>query len=297
MHSEDFFGPEPPPWADQSRDLDQELIDALLRGPVDGRRDLDVAIALAELVHDEFRAFGTSGGERLDNGQSRAVLRALQTVLKRVGGVEFNPPFRNFETFHEHWVRNGCSGSGGYQARRDLLSDLFNPLHERLRVIEDRGSTGPKVTSQALDTLTDPTAIRDHLDRIERNLDADPRAAVGSAKELVESTAKLVLTAQKIPYGKNDDLQKLAHAAQQALGLAPKQVDGEQEVAPGLRSLLGGLLSLARGLAELRNQVGTGHGREQVPQWVTPRHARMAVGAAHVWCQFVLETLEARQPQ
>lgn len=35
-----------------------------------------------------------------------------------------------------------------------------------------------------------------------------------------------------------------------------------------------------RGLAELRNKVGAGHGHESVPTWVQPRHARLASGAA-----------------
>jgi hypothetical protein len=101
-----------------------------------------------------------------------------------------------------------------------------------------RPAAVPKLTQTALNALTDPPAIRDHLDRIERNLEDDPRAAAGAAKELVESTAKVVLTQDDVAYKPADDLQKLAHAAQKVLGLTPKEVDSALETARGLRSLL-----------------------------------------------------------
>jgi hypothetical protein len=44
-------------------------------------------------------------------------------------------------------------------------------------------------------------------------------------------------------------------------------------MARALRRILGALTSLTQGLTELRNQVGTGHGRESVPAWVRQRHA------------------------
>ena len=41
--------------------------------------------------------------------------------------------------------------------------------------------------------MRDPAAILDNLDRIQRAIGDDPAQAVGSAKELIESTAKTVL--------------------------------------------------------------------------------------------------------
>lgn len=205
--------------------------------------------------------------------------------------VEFG--FRDFDSFRSYWNRKGASGAGGWQARRDLLTDLFNPIHDRLEALA-AGGFGPKVTDEALSSLDDPGAIRDHLDRIERNLDDDPRLAVGSAKELVESTAKLVLRRSGVEYGRSDDLPSLVAKAHTALGVNAKQVDEGAENAVGIRTLLGAVSRIGVGMAELRNQVGTGHGQAEVPTWVTPRHARLAVGSAHVWCQFVLETLEHR---
>jgi hypothetical protein len=51
----------------------------------------------------------------------------------------------------------------------------------------------PRLAEGALAGLTDAAAIREQLDRIGRSVNDDPALAVGSAKELIESTAKVVL--------------------------------------------------------------------------------------------------------
>ena len=112
------------------------------------------------------------------------------------------------------------------------------------------------------------------------------------AKDLVESTAKLVLRSRSVGYSKTDDVPALVARAQESLRLNASGVEGADAEAKALRRILGALTSLTQGLTELRNQVGTGHGRESVPAWVRPRHARLASGAAQTWCQLMLETLE-----
>ncbi len=53
---------------------------------------------------------------------------------------------------------------------------------------------GPQPSIDSLAKLSDPSAIREGFDRIRRAISDDPALAVGSAKELVGSTAKVVLT-------------------------------------------------------------------------------------------------------
>jgi hypothetical protein len=144
MRTDDFFveqvNAEKPGW-DMSGDpwtvttyLDEDLLNGLRRGPGAGRDDLEVAIALAQLVHDELESYGTNGQQRLDEQQIALAIRALGAVLKRLG-IQFELPYRNFSTFRTFWMRNDCSGS--WQARRDLLDELFEPLHLRLMRLEE----------------------------------------------------------------------------------------------------------------------------------------------------------------
>ncbi len=114
--------------------FDTELVVALRRGPVEGRNDIEVAIALAALIHDDLTAYGTGGGERLTDDEMSRALAALEAVTTRLG-VPFQAPFRNFKGFRGYWGREG--GYGSWQARRDLLDTLFEPLHRKLLRIEE----------------------------------------------------------------------------------------------------------------------------------------------------------------
>lgn len=172
------------------------------------------------------------------------------------------------------------------QLRRDGFA-----LDERSQIV---GSAQVQFASQLLSSLPDASAIRDHLRRLNDSIETDPRLAVSVAKELVESTAKLVLRSREIPYTKSDDVPQLVARAQEALRLNASGVEGTAEEGKALRRILQSLTSLTQGITELRNQVGTGHGRASVPTWVRPRHARLAAGASQTWCQLMLETLEDR---
>jgi len=149
------------------------------------------------------------------------------------------------------------------------------------------------ITPSLLAGVTDPAVIHDHLDRIAAALDrGDPAQAIGSAKELVESTAKLVLRQLNVRFTENDDLPALVQRVQGALGIRAADVDGSADAAAGIKKILGGATGITNGLAEFRNRGwGTGHGPVQSRQGLGPRHARLAVNAARLWCEFVLDTL------
>lgn len=119
----------------QPRRLNYDLVDRLRTRPDPSMDDLAVAVGLAQLADDELVCYGTEGNETLTNPQIALVIRALTAVLKRLG-VDFVPPWRDFSTFKNYWLRNGARGS--WQARRDLLSQQFEPLHARLAAMEDQ---------------------------------------------------------------------------------------------------------------------------------------------------------------
>lgn len=52
--------------------------------------------------------------------------------------------------------------------------------------------------------LSEPAVVQQHLERMSVNVDRDPAAAVGSAKELVESVCKFILEDYGINYDKDD---------------------------------------------------------------------------------------------
>ncbi len=137
--------------------------------------------------------------------------------------------------------------------------------------------------------------LAEHVQRIERSLSDDPAQAIGSAKELLESTLKTILEGLGIAYGKGDEIPQLLKAVQSALELAPNDAHANKKGAETIRKTLSNLGSVAIGIAELRNLYGTGHGKGRNHKGLTVRHARLAVSASAALCMFLLETYEARE--
>lgn len=136
MIQDDFFavGTEPDGWGTSTNELRADLLGQLRLGPVAGVDDLDAAIALTGLVWDELKACGTDGATRLDEEQIALTQRALKATLQRIG-IELDFPWRNFESFKTHWVKNDCAYS--WQARRVLLEEFFGPVQQQLDKLEE----------------------------------------------------------------------------------------------------------------------------------------------------------------
>lgn len=101
-----------------------------------------------------------------------------------------------------------------------------------------------------------------------------------------------MLNARNVEFTKDDDLVQLANRAQESLKLRPNQTNTDgPDGGNGVKRILGGALSIATGVAELRNSYGIGHGRDRVPTDLGPRHAHLAANAAYLWCQLMLDTL------
>jgi len=151
---------------------------------------------------------------------------------------------------------------------------------------------GPQFAPESLKNIADASAIRQQLGRIQHAVLDDPALAVGSAKELIESTAKVVLKERGLPVDDKADLPALVREAQQALGLHPSSAVPGPDGSDAVKKILGSVSGIAIGLAELRNRgYGTGHGPATAPAGLSRRHAHLAVNAAFTWCQLILDTL------
>ena len=84
-------------------------------------------------------AYGTGGGNRLDDEELSVTLRSLRAIFKRLS-IGFDPPFRDFQSFRGYWIGHDMSGSWG--ARRNYLHELFTPVFERLEELEDEQAAG-----------------------------------------------------------------------------------------------------------------------------------------------------------
>lgn len=141
--------------------------------------------------------------------------------------------------------------------------------------------------------ITDPGVLQDHLDRIKRDIESDPPGAIGSCKELIESLCKLILEHSNVEYTRNDDLPKLYKKVAVLLALNAESVDDNVKGSEASHLVLRALTTSVQGIAELRNQLGLGHGRT-TRSTLQPRHARLALNSTVTVTEFLLDTWHAR---
>ncbi|WP_323810757.1 abortive infection family protein [Sphingobium baderi] len=162
------------------------------------------------------------------------------------------------------------------------------------RAIADLGGRAVMRAKTVADAL-DAAWMQKEIDRVENAIDRDPALAIGTAKELVESCCKSVLTKRGVPYSSGADLPALTKLVAKELGLVPEDITDAKKGADTIKLILRNLAALTQYLAELRGLYGSGHGRDGRHRGLQPRHARLAVGAAVSFIDFVTETFRERQ--
>lgn len=141
----------------------------------------------------------------------------------------------------------------------------------------------------------DAAWMQKEIERLKNAVDRDPALAIGTAKELVESCCKTVLTKRGVSYASSADLPTLTKLVARELGLVPEGITDAAKGADTIKLILRNLAALTQYLAELRGLYGSGHGRDGRHRGLQPRHARLAVGAAVSFIDFVTETFRERQ--
>lgn len=135
-------------------------------------------------------------------------------------------------------------------------------------------------------------AIEDQLGRLRRAAD-DPALLLGTAKEMLESTAKYVLEVFSVEITAGMSFEALWFHARDRLGIHPKDVDVTQPGGEQIREILQSSWSIASKTNELRNVEGTGHGR-LLPTGMTTEMALLVVREACSVAEMVLSSLDRR---
>jgi hypothetical protein len=154
-------------------------------------------------------------------------------------------------------------------------------------------SPGIAVARESL-SGADAGYVAQQITRMETAVQNDPGLAIGTAKELVETCCRTILVARGIEVPRSPDLPKLVKLCSRELQLTPADIPEQAKTAETIKRLLSNLATITQGIAELRNQYGTGHGKEADARGLSSRHAKLAVGAASTLSVFLTETHRAR---
>lgn len=170
ISSDDFFDlvVDEDVWGGPSRTVETlniGLLSSFGKAPDPEHTDPDVAVALLDLVRDDLTRSGTGKDPRLSDTQMRLAIRTLNQVMARAG-QDFSLPFRDHASWKEWWLRQGAKNS--YQARRDLLHDLFNAAMENIETAEAPAlfSASPTPTPTPTESHLTASATDQHRDEL-----------------------------------------------------------------------------------------------------------------------------------
>ncbi|WP_283745861.1 abortive infection family protein [Sideroxydans sp. CL21] len=221
------------------------------------------------------------------------LMRGDDETFLRVLCESIHPVVRSDVTECERLCQlfNNCLSNDGFQlVEKARLSGkpIFVGRYVGIHV-----SPGIRAARETL-SGTDVAYVSQQITRMEAAVNQDPELAIGTAKELVETCCKSILTDAGVVFTKGDDLPKLVKSTVNILQLTPEDIPEEAKAANTIRRLLSNLASITHGVAELRNQYGTGHGKSGSDRGLQPRHAKLAVGAASTLAVFLAETHKVR---
>lgn len=176
--------------------------------------------------------------------------------------------------------------------QRNLERDGFT--YENGRITETANNPAIDKLSEAAGML-DNRVLRQQVDRIRKAIDEDPDLAIGTSKELLETTCKSIIADYGVVFDPGWDITRLVKEARDVLKLIPEDIPDSAKGSEVIKRILGSLAQVSQGLAELRNLYGTGHGKDGKFRGLTARHARLAAGCATALATFLFETHETRK--
>jgi hypothetical protein len=142
--------------------------------------------------------------------------------------------------------------------------------------------------------ILDADYVTQQINLMESSIENSPHISIGLAKELIETCCKSIFDERKENYDIKWDLPKLMKETAKLLKLTPDDIPNEAKAASSIKQILGSLSSVVQGIGEVRNEYGSGHGKDGKFIGLQPRHAKLAVGAASTLAIYLLETHELK---
>lgn len=152
------------------------------------------------------------------------------------------------------------------------------------------GVTGAVKSLEQILRSKDLKAVELEFERAMENISTDPPASLTAACAIIESACKLYIEEKGLPSPKECSIKPLWGTVANDLGFDASRVEDND-----LRKILTGLNSIVDGIGALRTHAGSAHGRGALRYKIQPRHARLAVHAAHTLTVFLLESWENKR--
>ena len=192
-------------------------------------------------------------------------------------------------TNHHEWEFRQSEDKKEEREQRQKLVDFCKDIASRL-------CTGSQYIQELKNASQpfDSDYISRQIVRMNSAVSTDPDLAIGTAKELIETCCKTILTKEGHPLPDSPKLSKLTKETFKLLQLTPEDVPDSRRGNGTIKLILQNLATIGHNIAELRNMYGTGHGKAGSHSGLTARHAKLATGAAATLVIFLFETYADR---
>ena len=148
----------------------------------------------------------------------------------------------------------------------------------------------PSRTLEQLIRERDFGSINDEFDRAIISVESSPREAVSAACNILESLFKTYIEEELLEMPAKQDLQPVWSVVRKHLGIDPSRIEDRD-----IQEILSGIFAVVNGIGALRTHASSAHGSGKRTYKLEPRHARLAVHAAHTLTLFVLESWDKKQ--
>lgn len=177
------------------------------------------------------------------------------------------------------------------KAREGLIKALRNA---KLQYI----SGGKVISALATPSLSlenslkkrDITTLNEEFDRALRTVETSPKDALSSACNMLESVCTVYIEQELLTKPAKRDLQPIWSVVRKDLGFDPSQVEDQD-----LKEILSGLIATVHGIGAIRTHASSAHGGGVKSYSIEPRHARLAIHAAHTVALFILESWDKKK--
>lgn len=135
----------------------------------------------------------------------------------------------------------------------------------------------------------DDEYISEEIKSMQKSIKKSPNDAIDKAKNLVESCFKFILDECGISYSNSDDLGDLQRKVFTRLNI-DANTNNAARANENVKKILNSLNQIIKGIAEIRNQYGNGHGRSGGTAQLSPRYAGLIVSSSVAVVSFVWGT-------
>lgn len=145
-----------------------------------------------------------------------------------------------------------------------------------------------------IDRHFDDEYISKEIRSMQESIEESPNDAIDKAKNLVESCFKFILNECGISYSNSDNLGDLQKKVFTRLNI-DANTNNAARANGNVKKILNSLNQIIKGIAEMRNQYGNGHGTGGGAAQLPPRYARLVVSSSVAVVNFVWDTYKDRK--